>query len=361
VLGYRDQDVDNAIRRQLDRGISFSLATELEAELAEIMCQLIPCADMVKFGKSGTDVTTAAVRLARAITGKDHILMSGYHGWQDWSMACTDRNVGIPQATGILTHRFTYGNKDEVCTLVSQLNGEVAAIIVEANDDPFYLRWLREFATLHGIILIFDEVITGFRYDLGGAQRLYGVTPDLATFGKAMANGMPISALCGRREYMKRCAPPNNIFYSGTMFGETLSIAAAIACITKLKTHNVIPHLWQTGQTIMNRVTNHIYDKRLSDVVSITGKAPRSILTFKEYREASADEVRTLFMIEMARHGCLIINSNNISYSMGRDEVKRIEAAYAAALHSIWEGDIKAKIGGAVVQAKPLRETPWFS
>lgn len=361
VLGYRDPDVDEAIRRQLDRGISFSLATELEEELASLMSRMIPCAEMVKFAKSGTDVTTAAVRLARAITGKDHILITGYHGWNDWSMACTDRNIGIPEAVGRLTSRVTYGDIAAFDAAVTNLNGEVAAIIVEPNDDPMFLRDLRQFCTLKGIIMIMDEVITGFRYSLGGAQSLYSVTPDLATFGKAMANGMPISALCGRQEYMKRCAPPNNIFFSGTMFGETLSIAAAIACINKIRRENVIPHLWSTGQRIMTRIEDTIDATDLQGVVKLSGKAPRSILSFRGHREASADEVRTLFMIEMAKNGALIINSNNISFAMKEPEIKRIDKAYQAAFNSIRDGDIQRKIGNAIVEAKPLRDTPWFS
>ena len=259
VLGYRDPDVDEAIRRQLDQGISFSLATEIEAELSELLCSLIPCAEMVKFGKSGTDVTTAAIRLARAYTGRDHVLVGGYHGWSDWSMACTDRNLGIPLEVKNLSYRIAYGDRAQV-ERHNVLSKNVAAVIVEPNDNADYLKWLREYCTIHGIVLIFDEVITGFRYAMGGAQELFGVTPDLACFGKAMANGMPISAIVGKRDIMKLMSPPNNIFYSGTMFGETLSIAAAIACIKKMQREGVISHLWAQGDRLRHEITETIPD-----------------------------------------------------------------------------------------------------
>ncbi|HKU53446.1 MAG TPA: aminotransferase class III-fold pyridoxal phosphate-dependent enzyme, partial [Nitrospira sp.] len=154
VLGYRDPDVDLAIRRQLDKGIIFSLATKEEAELAELLCHHIPCAEMVKFGKSGTDATSAAVRLARAYTGRDHILVGGYHGWADWSMAVSNRSAGIPARVKEMSHQLSGYDGDP---------RHVAAVIVEPNDDPEYLKEVREYCTKNHIILIFDEIITGFR------------------------------------------------------------------------------------------------------------------------------------------------------------------------------------------------------
>lgn len=360
VLGYRDPDVDEAIRRQLDQGISFSLATELEAELSELLVKHIPCAEMVKFGKSGTDVTTAAVRLARAYTGRDHVLLSGYHGWADWSMACTDRNLGIPLEIKNLSYRFSYGDRGQIERHV-KLSQNVAAIVVEPNDDGDYLRWLRDFCTQHGIVLIFDEIITGFRYAMGGAQQLFGVTPDLATFGKAMGNGMPISAIVGKRDIMKLMSPPDNIFYSGTMFGETLSIAAAIACIKKLERENVISHLWAQGDRLRFEVRQLIGRHGLDEVAMIDGMAPRTMLSFSDAGDATKDQIRTLFMTEMAQGGVLIINSNNISYAHKEPELKRIVSAYDRAFSAISDGlrrgDIAGLVGNSVVEAAPLRAT----
>ena len=358
VLGYRDPDVDEAIRRQLDNGISFSLATELEAELSELLVKHIPCAEMVKFGKSGTDVTTAAIRLARAYTGRDHVLLSGYHGWSDWSMAATDRNLGIPRAVKELTHRVDLVSGD-IDSPVGPKN--FAALILEPNDNPENLKKAREFCDQWGIVLIFDEVITGFRYDMGGAQKLFGVTPDLACFGKAMANGMPISAIVGKRDIMRLMSPPNNIFYSGTMFGETLSIAAAIACIKKLEREDVISHICSTGMTLYTEIEALISKHSLKDIVSVTGHPSRLMVNFKDGASATKDQIRTLFMMEMAQGGVLIINSNNLSFAHKEPELKRILTAYDRAFTIISDGlrrgDIASRVGSSVVEAAPLRAT----
>lgn len=363
VLGYRDPDVDEAIRRQLDRGISFSLATDLEAELAEMLCQIIPCAEMVKFGKTGTDVTTAAIRLARAYTKKDHIIQTGYHGWADWSMARTDRNLGIPEMVRSLSHRATYGNAHEIEDLVKDLNHKVAAIIVEPNDSPDYLKFLRWYSTEHNIVLIFDEIITGFRYAMSGAQGLFGITPDLATFGKAMANGMPISALVGKRRLMKIMQPPDNIFYSGTFFGETLSIAAAIATIKKLNSHNVIKYLWDTGDHLTARIDELLRRHNLTKAISLSGPAVKKIINFHDVPDSKAtkDQIRTYFMQEMIQSGVLIISSNNLSFAHKKPEIERIVAAYDATFSKIktalLRGDIAGRVGNSVVAAAPLRAT----
>lgn len=360
VLGYRDPDVDDAIRRQLDRGISFSLSTELEYELASTLNRLIPCAEMVKFGKTGTDVTTAAIRLARAHTGRDRVALAGYHGWADWSMGATDRNLGIPEYVCHLSTPIEYGNID---LLIKHMGGtqphDYAAIIVEPNGNPEFLRELRRLCDKIGTVLIFDEIITGFRYHLGGAQAYYGVTPDLATFGKAMGNGMPISAIVGRRDIMSRMQPPENIFYSGTMFGEALSLAAAIATIGKLERENVIDHLWKTGGQLQTTVLGgaQVYD--LMDCIKISGPEVRQVLTFKNGRGATANQIRTLFMQEMIQNGVLIINSHNLSWSIKNPEMKRICKAYNDTFKKIdavlTEGSIAQTIGREAASVAPLR------
>jgi glutamate-1-semialdehyde 2,1-aminomutase/spore coat polysaccharide biosynthesis protein SpsF len=329
VLGYRDPDVDTAIRHQLDQGISFSLATELEWQLSELLCKHIPCAEMVKFGKSGTDVTTAAVRLARAYTGRDSVLVGGYHGWSDWSIAVTERSLGIPLKIKGQSHRIKYGDISD--DYVRAFKSLAAAIIVEPESDPEYLKWLREYCTKHGIVLIFDEVITGFRYDLGGAQKLWDVTPDLACFGKAMANGMPISALVGRRDIMKKMEPPDNIFYSGTFFGETLSIAAAIATINKIERENVIAHLWHQGIRLERQFLRLAIKYQLTKAIKLSGTYPLLRLNFE------TEQVKSLFMQTMIANGVLIIASNNLTFAHKDAELTRIVTAYDAAFGAVAE------------------------
>jgi glutamate-1-semialdehyde 2,1-aminomutase/spore coat polysaccharide biosynthesis protein SpsF len=360
VLGYGDPDINEAIRRQLDNGISFSLATELEAELSELLCKHIPCAEMVKLGTSGTDETTAAVRLARAYTDRSHVLHSGYHGWADWSIGKTLRHHGVPDSIKSLTHPIAYGKKLDWWHDPEMIH-DTAAIIVEPNDDPEYLKWLREFCTRHGIILIFDEIITGFRYDIGGAQKLYGVTPDLACFGKAMGNGMPISALVGSRKIMKLMETPD-VFYSGTMFGETLSIAAAITTINKIERENVIPHLYKNGQWLQKEIESLIEIYNLQDVISVTGNPTRTAVNFKDHPNGTANEIRTLFMMEMIQQGVLIIASNNMSFAHKQPEMKRIRKAYEETLlwiHDCLESNnIREFVSKEnVVEATPLRAT----
>jgi glutamate-1-semialdehyde 2,1-aminomutase/spore coat polysaccharide biosynthesis protein SpsF len=339
VLGYRDADVDVAIRRQLASGISFSLATELEAELAETLCRLIPCAEAVRFGKTGTDVTTAAIRLARAFTGRDRALIcGGYHGWQDWSV---ERNLGVPEDVRKLTTRLPFG------AALPIFNEDYAAVIVEPETDLSYLSWLREHCSNTGTILIFDEVITGFRYDLGGAQALFGITPDLATFGKAMANGMPLSALVGRKDIMARLEPPNNIFYSGTMFGETLSLAAGIATIAKMERENVIMKLWQYGSELARNASNLIFDHGCADYIKLRGEPPFKRLWFKD------DQIAALFRKEMIASGTLIVGSHNVCAAHTESDMRRILRSYRHTMTVIRtaldKGDIADRLNGASV------------
>ncbi len=341
ILGLRDPDVDAAIRRQVNAGISFSLATELETELAETLCRLIPCAEAARFGKTGTDVTTAAIRLARAFTGRDRVLIcGGYHGWADWSV---ERNLGVPEDVRKLTERKQFRTY-----LASDYDfDQYAAIIVEPESHPEYLTYLREKCTKRGTVLIFDEVITGFRFDLGGAQKLFGVTPDLATFGKAMANGMPLSAIVGRKDIMKRMEPPDNIFYSGTFFGETLSLAAGIATIKKLERDETIKKLWDVGIDLSDAAESLTYKHHVHQEIKIEGIPTFKRLKFKD------DQVAALFRREMIASGTLIAASHNVCAAHGPSEIKRILRSYDHALgvirQAIDAGDIDARLAGAAI------------
>lgn len=341
ILGYCDAEVDAAVRRQQCSGCSFSLATELEEELATLLTRLIPCAEMVRFGKSGTDVTSAAIRAARAYTGRDRVLIcGGYHGWQDWSI---ERNLGVPEDIRKLTTRVPVGDSPW-----KQGISSFAAVIVEPECGAPYLRELREYCDRTGAVMIMDEIITGFRYHLGGAQALYGVTPDLATFGKAMANGMPLSAVVGRKDIMAKFEPPDNIFYSGTMFGETLSLAAAKATIDKMEREDVIGALREKGKIIVPAFEElrgkYGFDKNQIDL--------KGTLSFQ--RVVIPDQqMAALFRKEMIASGTLIIASNNLCYAHGTSEIKRILKSYDHALGVMAEardkGDIEQRLAGASV------------
>lgn len=335
VLGYRDPDVDFAIRQQLDSGISFSLATELEAELSEKLVELVPCADMVKFGKNGADVNAAAVRLARAYTFRAKILLlkNCYHGWHDWSMASTERNLGIPAPERAMTDRI----EGDLETIRRKLAYErYAAVILEPEGrSKEYLRQLKELCLNTGTVLIFDEVITGFRWSLGGYQKYIGVTPDLATFGKAMANGMPLSAIVGRHDLMKRFQPPDNIFYSGTFFGEALSLAASLATIKKMEAKDVISHLWKTGRRLAEGLDRLIEKHGLHGIVGYHGADPRVHITTHAAGGLSKDQVMSVLRQELIADGVLIIHSHNICYAHGKPEIDRVILAYDRALEKV--------------------------
>jgi glutamate-1-semialdehyde aminotransferase len=293
---------------------------------------------MVRFGKTGTDVTTAAVRLARAFTGRDRILIcGGYHGWADWSV---ERNRGVPEDVRKWSTRVPYGS-----TLVPDSWRDCAAIIVEPERGPEYLQYLRELCDREGLVLIFDEVITGFRFDLGGAQKLFGVTPDLACFGKAMANGMPLSAVVGRRDIMRLMAPPDNIFFSGTFFGETLSLAASLATIRKMEREHVVEKLRFWGRELAHGAQTRINATGLQDFIKLTGNETLKRLSFHDA------DIAALFRREMAGSGTLIAASHNISFSHRGNEVARILRSYDHALHvvsnAILHGTVKDKLAGS--------------
>lgn len=336
VLGYCDADVDAAIKKQLANGISFSLATRLETDLAERMVEIIPCAEMVRFGKNGTDATSAAIRLARAFTGRDHIAVCGYHGWQDWYIGSTTRNKGVPQAVRDLTHGFPYNDIDALQILLSTKPMEFAAVIMEPmtveEPAPGYLEQVKEIAHKNGALLVFDEIITGFRFSLGGAQELFGVTPDLASFGKAMGNGMPISAIVGRADVLLEM---EEVFFSGTFGGEALSLAAAIAVIDKMRREPVIESLWRTGASLADGVCAEITAHGLSDVFSLRGKAAWKVLQIGDHPNAEAAAIKTVFMREMLSSGVLMGASHNICLAHNEADLATVVAAYRRSLDLI--------------------------
>ncbi|HEX2653025.1 MAG TPA: aminotransferase class III-fold pyridoxal phosphate-dependent enzyme, partial [Xanthobacteraceae bacterium] len=294
TLGYADPDVNAAVAAQLHDGMIFSLSHELEAEVAERIIAMVPCAEMVRFGKNGSDATSGAIRVARAFTGRDHILTCGYHGWHDWYIGTTTRDRGVPSATKALSHRFAYNDLDALQALIAKLNGQIAAIILEPmNVEPpalGFLQALRDIATREGIVLVFDEVITGFRYANGGAQELYGVTPDLTTLGKGIANGFPVSAICGRRDIMMLM---EEIFFSFTMGGEALSLAAARATLDKIVREPVIATMRTRGQKVVDGLSRLIAKHDMMGFCRVVGDPTWSFFLMSDTPTATAFELKT--------------------------------------------------------------------
>ncbi len=298
ILGYNDPDVTAAVVEQVRDGVLFSLPHELEIEVSETLVRLIPCAEMVRFGKNGSDATTGAIRAARSYTGRDHIAMCGYHGWHDWSMGNTPRNRGIPQAVRDLTHVFTYNDIGSLRRLFAERPHQYAAVIMEPMNREYpvdgFLHECRELAHQNGALFILDEVITGFRFGMGGAQELFGVTPDLACFGKAMANGYPLAAIVGRGDVMREF---ERVHYSYTNAGELVSLAAAKATLEKLERGDVASTLAALGAGIPG--TGH--------------PAWRHI-------PLTQDE-RPLFLQEMHKAGFLCLGTVNLTWAHEQEDV----------------------------------------
>lgn len=329
TLGHGDPDVNAAVKAQLEGGTIFSLAHPLETEVAERIIEMAPCAEMVRFGKNGSDATSGAVRLARAYTRRDRVAVCGYHGWQDWYIGSTARSLGVPKGVRDLTHTFVYNDLASLDALLDAHPDEFAAVILEpmnvAEPAPGFLEGLKERAHRHGALLIFDETITGFRFANGGAQELFGVTPDLATYGKGLANGYPLSAVAGRAEVMRLM---EEIFFSFTMGGETLSLAAAKATLDKLKREPVLATIDERGAAVLRGVEKIIAENGIGDFVSLAGRPCWSFLLIKDTPDYSSYEIKTLFLQEMLARGILTFGTHNMSYAHSEADVETLLAAY---------------------------------
>jgi glutamate-1-semialdehyde 2,1-aminomutase len=329
TLGHGDPDVNAAVAAQLEDGTIFSLAHPLEMEVAERIIEMAPCAEMVRFGKNGSDATAGAIRLARGFAKRDRIAVCGYHGWQDWYIGSTARWLGVPQAVRDLTHTFVYNDLASLETLFKAHRGEFAAVILEpmnvAEPAPGFLEDLKAMTHRHGALLVFDETITGFRFANGGAQELFGVTPDLATYGKGLANGYPLSAVAGRADVMRLM---EEIFFSFTMGGETLSLAAAKATLDKLKREPVLKTIAARGQAVVEGAAAIIAENRLGDFVSLAGRPCWSFVLIKDTPDYTSYEIKTLFLQEMLARGVLTLGTHNMSYAHTEADVAKLLAAY---------------------------------
>lgn len=350
-LGYAYPRVDEAIRAQLDRGITYSLVHPLEVEVAEQLRDIIPNAEMVRYSKSGNDVTSAAVRLARAYTGRNTVLCCGYHGWHDWYIATTDRSRGIPQATRDLTFTINYNDIESV---IASLDSDTACVILEpvVFDAPEnnFLHELKAACERNGTLLIFDEMWTGFRLALGGAQEFFGVKADLACFSKAIANGMPLSVLTGRADVMRLCE--EDVFFYTTFGGEALSLAAAKATIEEMRERQVQQYLFAQGRRIKTALTGMLQEFDMP-YVECKGYDCRSIVTF----DASAGNplhLKSFVQQELIRHGILWSGFHNMSFSHSDADIEHTIAVYREVMPmlkaAVETGTVEAQLRGKPVE-----------
>ncbi|MGO9377240.1 MAG: aminotransferase class III-fold pyridoxal phosphate-dependent enzyme [Dissulfurispiraceae bacterium] len=350
-LGYCYDKVDFAIMEQLHSGITFSLMHPIEVEVAEIISGIVPNAENVRFGKTGAEVTSAAVRLARAYTGRNKVLCCGYHGWHDWYIGITDRSAGVPVQVRDMTFTFAYNDND---SLENALDDDTACVIMEpvafeAPRDGF-LETVRELCSRNGSLLIFDEMWTGFRLALGGAQEYFSVVPDLACYSKAIANGMPLAALTGRREIMTLL--DRDVFFFTTFGGEALSLVAAKATINEMKDKNVQSYLSGQGKKLKDGY-NDLARELGMQYTRCSGYDCRSIVLF----DASAGnplELKSLVQQEMLKRGILWSGFHNVSFSHSDEDIAYTLDVYREVLKilgsAVSEGNVRGHLRGEPVQ-----------
>jgi len=312
LLGYNHPVINEAIRDQLGKGVLFSLPNYSETELAEKICNIIPSAEMIRFVKTGSEATTAAVRIARAYTGKPTIMCCGYHGWHDWYNWTTPKHKGVLKQN---VAQFTYNNYVQIEQAFHRRN--IAAVIMEPyileepKDD--FLRKVRKLCSQHKAVLIFDEIITGFRTLEKSAQKYFGIEPDLTCLGKALGNGLPIGAVCGQADLMKELE--GDCFVSSTFGGELLSIAAALATLKLIEEQGVIRHIWTQGERLKNAFNSMVQSMRLGDEIKCIGYPPRTFFIFPN------EALKSLFWQECLGMGVLFGYAQFINFSHRHAEI----------------------------------------
>ena len=307
ILGYREAEVDEAVYSQIkDKGFCFTLTQKYQNLLAKKLKELVPCSEMSIFLKTGSDATSAAIRIARAHTGKLKVMRCGYHGWHDW---CVEMKGGIPKKFFEDVYEFQYNNLAQLEELMAAHGSDTAAIIMtpfghpnhQKMQEPLpgFLESVKALAHKYGAVLVYDEIRTGFRVSMGGAQKYYGVTPDLTVLGKAIANGYPISVVTGKKEIMMAAA--SKLFISSTFFPNSESFVAALKTIEILERDKVLENIWEKGQGFMNGI-QALIDKH--DVgAELSGIPPMFYITFKADDTGAYKAKRTDFYTELIRKG----------------------------------------------------------
>jgi glutamate-1-semialdehyde 2,1-aminomutase len=342
TLGYGQEDVIAAAVDQIRKGSNFGRPSRIEMETAGDLIDLIPSAQMVKFAKNGSTVTTAAVKLARAYTGRDLVALCSDHpffSYDDWAIAVTPCNAGIPQVVRNLTVMFRYNDIASVELLFREYPNGLAAVIMEpaTTEEPRdgFLQKVRQLCRTHGTVFILDEMITGFRMHLRGAQTLFDVEPDLSTFGKGLANGFSVAALVGRRDIMELgglMPGDRKVFLVSTTHGaENHALAAAKACLRIYREEQVVDHLWAIGGALMEGFNATVREMGLGDLVEMYGFPCNPAFVCRDRDCKASLPLRTLFLQEMTRRGVLM-NYVVPSYAHQEADVEQTLVALRGAL-----------------------------
>jgi glutamate-1-semialdehyde-2,1-aminomutase len=321
ILGHAHPRVEKAVRKTLKKGFCFTMVHPVQNRLAKELIRIIPCAEMVKFLVGGSDVTSAAIRIARIHTGRDKIIRWGYHGWHDWCYggAGTDRKFsGVPDGVirDILT--FRYNDLDSLEEVFKKNSGEVAAVIMQPYEATMeqpkngFLEGIKKIAHDNGAVLIFDEIRTGFRMALGGAQEHFGVTPDMAVVSKAIANGYPISAVVGKRAVMERAADTR---LSSTFLVNSFPMFAALVTLHELEEKGGIDYMWSLGKRLMTGLEEIVNEEGVD--AEVKGAPPIPYLSFTGKNDKQREALKKGFYIEAAQRGVLFHPNHCWFLSMG--------------------------------------------
>lgn len=354
-VGYNNPKVKEAILQQLDVGTVFSLPSPLEVKAAETLTEIIPCAEMVRFLKTGSAATQAAVRIARAYSGREKVIRGHYHGWHEWCMADTEKSGGIPSMYKDTVFEVKYNDFDAVKQIFEEYQNEIACMIIEPFETELpkdnYLHKLRELTKENGALLIFDEIVTGFRFALGGGQEYFGVVPDLATFGKAMGGGMPLSAVVGKREIMENAK--DKIFVSSTFGGEMLSLAAFLAVVDILKTEPVYDKIFKIGNRIRDEFNN--LAKKHGSKIECVGLGPRLDFKYRNMQGGKDEQVKTLFMQEVVKRGVFFVWNMLPSYKVSDEDINYTLKVFDEALRITAKAEKEGKVSKLLEGEIPIK------
>ncbi len=322
-IGYSEKTIDDAAIEHIKKGNNLTKPSLIELQAAELLINTIDSVDMVKFTKNGSTAVSAAVKLARAHTGKELIARCRQHpffSYDDWFIGSTSITKGIPRSTIKLTKFFNFNDIDSIKKLILKYPDKIACIVLEPatsvcptelKDKSNFLKEVQKICNKNNIVFILDEMITGFRWHLKGAQHIYGIKPDISTFGKAMANGFSVSCVAGRREIMQHGSiefknRERTFLLSTTHGAEMSSLAAFIKTVHFLKENDVIQHMWDYGDKLKNMMNNLSYDLKIDDKFIVSGPSCSPVYDTKNNDMKSSLEFRTLFSQEMIAHDVLM-------------------------------------------------------
>lgn len=362
-VGYAEDDIDAAAIQQIKNGNNLTRPSMIELEAAELLIDMIDSVDMVKFTKNGSTAVSAAVKLARAYTGREMVARCAeqpFFSYDDWFIGSTPLTRGVPQETIEKTKMFRYNDITSLEALIAQYPGQFACVVLEpaAMDEPKdgYLQRVQELCRTHGIIFVLDEMITGFRWHMKGAQHMYGVTPDLCTFGKAMANGFAVACVAGKREIMElgsiEFEGRERVFLLSTTHGaEMCGLGAFVATMRFMQRHKVVEHLWDYGRKLTDMMQRQAVAHGIGHSFKVGGIACSPYYLTLDESGANSLGLRTLFSQEMLRNGVLM-PWIALCYRHGEEELaateRAIEQAFNTYRHALDEGVEKYLIGPAI-------------